>query len=197
MDLTDPVHDFASRMMLEIVERQSQQPIEDVQTEPGVEPRADHGNDQTTGIAKQRFKGEDDRHHGGQEHERGNAVKLQNLVDRCHDQERRKYRENAHGQGSQHDFPQGCTLLQHDADEPAKIELRLGRDRGARRPQQHRLASPILRQAKFVHSNRGSAGRRLGIDEIDDPVCAPGAGHERRAAVFEQQDDRPAVVQIH
>ena len=62
IDLADPIHGLAGRMALEIIERQAQQAIEDMQIELGVEPRADHRDDQPARIAEQRLIGEDDRH---------------------------------------------------------------------------------------------------------------------------------------
>ena len=101
VDLGDPIHRLAGRMTLEIVERQAQQAIEDVQIELGVEPRADHRNDQPTRVAEQGFIGDDDHHHGGEQHQRRDAVELQHLVDRRHDQERREDRQKADGERSE------------------------------------------------------------------------------------------------
>ncbi len=60
VDLADLVHRLAGRVALEIIERQAQQAVEDVQVELGVEPRADHRDDQPARIAEQRFIDDDD-----------------------------------------------------------------------------------------------------------------------------------------
>ena len=52
VDLADPVHRLAGRMALEIIERQPDQPVEDVQAELGIGPDADHEDDQPAGIAQ-------------------------------------------------------------------------------------------------------------------------------------------------
>ena len=87
IDLGDLIHRLAGRMALEIIERQAQQPVEDVQVELGVEPRADHRDDQPARIAEQRLVGEDDDHHRGEQHQRRDAVELQHLVDHRHDEQ--------------------------------------------------------------------------------------------------------------
>ena len=109
--------------MLEIVERQPQQAVEDVQIEPGIEPRPDDRNDQSTCITEQRFKGENNRHDRGQKNQRRNAVKLQNLVHGRHDQQRRENSKDADGQRCEADVAQRCALVQHNAGEPAKAKL--------------------------------------------------------------------------
>jgi hypothetical protein len=52
-------------------------------------------------------------------------------------------------------------------DQPAKIELRLGRNGGAHGAQQHRFAAPILRLSKFAARDRGAYRPALGMREID------------------------------
>jgi hypothetical protein len=49
MYLADPVHGFTSRMMLEIVQRQPQQLVENVEAQFCIQPRSYHGNDQSAG----------------------------------------------------------------------------------------------------------------------------------------------------
>jgi len=50
VDLGHLVHRLAGRVALEIIERQPQQPAEQMQVELGVEPRPDHRNDRPPGI---------------------------------------------------------------------------------------------------------------------------------------------------
>ena len=117
IDLADPIHGFAGRIALEIIERQPQQAVEEMQSELGVEPRADHRDDQPSRIAEQRLIGKDDRHNHRQQHQRRHAVELQHLVDGRHDQKRRENRQHADGKRREADVAQRLAFLQHQSDQ--------------------------------------------------------------------------------
>ena len=197
MDLADVVHRLAGRMPLEVVERQAQQPVEHVQVDPGVDPGADHEHDQPPRITQQRLVDDGDADDDRDQRQGRIGVVGQHLVDHGHDQERREDGQNAQRERSDTDLAQRALLLQHEAEQPAQRERRVGFREAAVGAQQHRLAAPHFAQPQFVHRYRRIArGRRRVLDE-GDLVFGVDAGQQARGAVVEQQHHRPGVVEPH
>ena len=195
IDLGDPVHGLARRVALEILERQAQQAVEEMQVQLGVQPGADHRDDQPAGIAQQRVIGEDDNHDRAEQDERRHAVELQHLVDHGHHDQRGEDRQDADGERGERDIAQRLSLLEHEIGQPAEVELRIGRDMAAGGAQQHDLARPDLRQPELVHGHRRRLDRGAGVLQEDDMLLGVHARQQGGAAILEQQHDRGAILQ--
>ena len=83
----------------------------------------------------------------------------------------------------------------HQIGQPAESEWRIRGHIGSRGAKQHGLARPDLRKPQFVDGNRLAGIGRVHALEEDDLSFRTRSGEEARAAIVEQQDDRPVLLE--
>jgi hypothetical protein len=191
IDMADLVHRLAGGVVLEIIERQAEETIEDMQIELGIHLGADRKHDQPPGMAEKRFVDHRDPENRREQDQGRNAVMRQHPIDDGHDQERRKNGEKAEGQRGKADIAQRTAFADDHASEPGQGERRVGRNGTALRPQQHGSALPNLGQAQLV-DRQGVAALRI-LDERNI-AFAVDAGQQTGAPIGEQQNYRPGIA---